>query len=219
MLTLVIDTSTERGVVALFEGSTSIFHSELPFGYQNAKFLISTLDQGFKQIGIKPQQLSLIVAGVGPGSYTGIRVGVMVAKTLSYSCQLPLIGLSTLEGFIPEQDQSFIAMIDAKISGAYLLKGIRHAGVIVFNNQPEVCALDKIHDKIGKGTTTIITPNAMRLKAEIGSQDIEWIERAPSTEQLLHSALEKFEKNEFTINGELDPIYLRKTQAELERGK
>ncbi len=104
MLTLLIETSTERGLIALFDETTALFQVDLPFGYNNSKYLLPMLKQELKESSHTLDQIALVAVGIGPGSYTGIRIGATVAKTLSFAQKLPLIGICSLEGFIPNRD-------------------------------------------------------------------------------------------------------------------
>lgn len=89
MISLLIETCTERGVIAFFKGTDLIYERELPYGYQNSQHLLPEIQQTFQKLALSPQQLQFITVGRGPGSYTGIRIGVMVAKTLAYALKIP----------------------------------------------------------------------------------------------------------------------------------
>ena len=123
MLTLLIEASTERGMIAILDKENILFHEELPFGYNNSKYLLPTIEKALHVTNLSVKQLSTIAVGIGPGSYTGIRIAAATAKALSYACKIPLVGICTLEGFVPNRDGSFATIIDAKISGTYLIKG------------------------------------------------------------------------------------------------
>ena len=100
MISLLIETSTERSLIALFRDLDPLDIRELPFGLQNSKHLLPEIKSLFERAGLKPADLDLIVAGIGPGSYTGIRVGAMTAKAMAFALNIPVIGISSLEGFI-----------------------------------------------------------------------------------------------------------------------
>lgn len=222
MLTLIIETSTERGVVAISDNTTPLFHSELPYGYNNSKFLLPTLEQGLKEAKLNLNQIELIAVGIGPGSYTGIRIGVVVAKTLAFAGKLPLVGVCSLEGFIPNCDGPFAAVIDAKIGGLYVLKGEKSGDRIEYRSQPEVCELEKAGELLSE-VKTLVTPCSSRIKPLLESRypkgTWEWQESAPSIIQLSKAALNKFNRGEASYDTHLDILYLRKTQAEIEKRK
>lgn len=222
MLTLLIETSTERGLIALLDDHTLLFQRELPFGYNNSKFLLPAIETELKNNTLSFQQLSLIAVSIGPGSYTGIRIGVIVAKTLAYALRKPLVGICSLEGFVPESNGPFAAIIDAKIGGVYLLTGIKTEQNIIFTSQPEVCEWSHIKDRL-QGINTLVTPYSARIQPLLHTHypeaHCEWHEIGPNALHLGHSALEKFQQGDFSTDTHLNLLYLRKTQAELERGK
>lgn len=220
MLTLLIETSTERGLIAVLEQGSVLFQKTLPFGYQNSTYLLPTIEAELKQHRISLKQLSLIAVGIGPGSYTGLRVGVVVGKTLSYALKLPLVGVCSLEGFVPDSNGPFAAIIDAKIGGVYLLKGIKSDEGIVYASQPEICEGEQVQEKL-KEIHTLVTPYSARIQPLLHTRFPDnkwtWQEVEPSAVLLGLSALKKFQQGQFSSDTHLDLLYLRKTQAEIEK--
>lgn len=222
MLTLLIESSTERGLIALIENSKILVCKDLPYGYQNSTFLMPVIEECFRDTGVTASQLSMVAVAVGPGSYTGIRVGAIVAKSIAYACRLPLVGICTLEGFVPIALGSFAAIIDAKIGGVYILKGIRHKDSIVYTSQPAVCELRDLEKQL-QGIEVLVTPNKSRLEPLLlgfyPEGKWKWREMEPNVEQLIFLAMRKYETGEYSKEGNLDLMYLRKTQAEIERDR
>lgn len=220
MPALILDTSTERGFVAIIEGENILFHAELPFGLQNSQFLLPEIDKGLKQTKLAIADLSFVGVGIGPGSYTGIRVGATVAKTLTFASRLPLVGVCSLDAFIPAKDAMFASVIDAKIGGLYLQKGQRHKEKLLYLSEPQVYSLTQAVEILRK-IEVIVTPNATQLrpKLEILCKEAqwEWQESYPSPRQMGKVAIDKFARSEFSLNGHIDLMYLRKTQAEMEK--
>jgi tRNA threonylcarbamoyladenosine biosynthesis protein TsaB len=158
--------------------------------------------------------------GIGPGSYTGIRVGVMTAKAMSYAAKVPLVGVCTLQCFVPSQNGEFAVLIDAKIGGAYVITGSKKGKTISYDIEPRVCELDKVGNLL---KPMIVTPNGKMLQTKLerlysGAQ-WEWEERSPDAMHMNEMAQDKFKKGEIAVNGHLDLMYLRKTQAEIEKQK
>jgi len=193
---------------------------ELPFGHTHSRFLVATLEEMLKEVKITPKQLGYVVTGVGPGSYTGIRVGVMVAKSLAYSCQIPLIGICTLAAFAPKQEGQFATIFDAKMSGVYLLKGKRENGRILFHSQPEICALTDLEKQLHH-TDVLVTPHLDLLKPKVDlacpKNSWKWEESAPSAFHMRLLAQEAYSRGHYSLDGKVEIMYLRKTQAELEQ--
>lgn len=220
MHTLLIETSTERGFVAIFKDIDCLFEKELPFGYNNSKYILPVIDEVLQKAGLKPKQLQLISVGVGPGSYTGIRVGAIIGKTLSYACKLPLIGICTLETFLPDRDCSFAVIVDAKIGGAYVLKGQQSHGVIHYTSQAALLSLIDLEAQLEE-TEVLLTPYKevlqTKLKELYPKSTWEWQEKSPSPEQMALRTRSKFTEGAFSMDSRLDLLYLRKTQAEIEK--
>src|SRR5450759_3825007 len=96
MLTLAIETSGPLGSVALFESETVLGEQSLELGRQHGQSLIPTIRQLLTFYGKLPRDLELVAVSIGPGSYTGLRVGVVCAKTLAYAANSQLVAVDTL---------------------------------------------------------------------------------------------------------------------------
>src|SRR5579864_7928636 len=104
MQTLILDTSSEEGVLALAAEGRLVTELRLPNGPELSRRLSLEVAK-FP----KPDQ---IVVGTGPGSLTGVRVGLALAQALSFGWRIPLLRVSSLEGF-PEE----VVVLDLRSSG------------------------------------------------------------------------------------------------------
>jgi tRNA threonylcarbamoyl adenosine modification protein YeaZ len=220
MQALIIETSTERGLIALSEDNQVKAVKELPFGYQQSKFLMSELEQLLKDQ--TAHSFDCIGVGVGPGSYTGIRIGASVAKALAYAWKLPLIGFSSLEAFIPKEQGLFAAVFDAKISGVYFLKGLKERQQISYLSEPSISPLAELNLH-WQEIEFLVTPYEKNIKSKIHQlypqASWKWEEVSPNAEQLASRIAEKYRLQEWSLDGRLELLYLRKTEAELEKEK
>lgn len=101
MLILGIDTATPWGTVALYDDNTHkdeeiIFEITFKTGRGGGEYLFSTLGNFIKKAGRNFTDIDLIAVGTGPGSYTGIRVGLAAVKGLAEGLQKPVLGINTL---------------------------------------------------------------------------------------------------------------------------
>jgi tRNA threonylcarbamoyladenosine biosynthesis protein TsaB len=80
----------------------------------HAKYLVDRIDQLLKRNRISLDDIDEIIVGIGPGSYTGIRIAVMVAKMLAYTKKIPLKSISSLLFMTSGYKQRIAAMVDAK---------------------------------------------------------------------------------------------------------
>lgn len=219
MLSLVIETSTEKGCIALFDGKKELCRVLLPQGPQNAQAILPEIERLLHDQKVTLKDLTFMTVGNGPGSYTGMRVGAMAAKTLSYALKIPLIGESSLKAYVPAESGRFAAIIDAKIGGAYYLVGELKDSGVLWEGEPALAELGDLKEKLN-AIENLVTPRAypLRDKFELGSvKKWTWQETDPNPIHLTLSALEKYDRGEFTTDGQLPLLYLRKTQAEIER--
>ncbi|MGK5594832.1 MAG: tRNA (adenosine(37)-N6)-threonylcarbamoyltransferase complex dimerization subunit type 1 TsaB [Parachlamydiaceae bacterium] len=219
MISLILDTATERGLVALCSGEQVLLERQLPFGLQNSKTLFVELEQIFRETGIAKNELELVICGQGPGSYTGVRVAAAAAKTISFALQIPLVGVPTTMGFIPDAEGPFISLIDAKISGAYMQEGIHQAGHAFFKTAPKVISLEDLTLFLTE-SITIVTPKKAQLQVKIESffaAPLNWEEKGLCAQTFLLEGMRKFQNHQVSLQQELELLYLRKTQAEIEK--
>lgn len=212
MLTLLIETSTERGGVFLFKENELLFENYFPPGLHNSASLMPAIQNGLFRTGVSVADLALIGVGVGPGSYTGLRVGAMAAKMLSYACKIPLVSLCTLDCFASSHAENYAVVIDAKIGGVYLK---------LAHGTPLVCPLNELLLHLNH-VNTLVTPNSKMLSVRLqqvgaGHGHLRWEECYPNPHVMLQMTLEAYHRKQYTTDGSAQLLYMRKTQAEIER--
>ncbi len=92
---LILETSGRIGQVGLARGDVLVRVAMLDATRRHARDLSSTVSRLLAEEGVTPRELAGIIVGVGPGGYTGLRVGVMSAKALAYAAGCPLIAVPT----------------------------------------------------------------------------------------------------------------------------
>jgi len=127
---IVLDTSTKACSVSLYRDSELLasWH-RVSEGYTHAEELHLRISEVMQKAQVKFSQLDAVAVGKGPGSYTGLRIGVSSAKGLAYGLGIPLISIESLDLILADletQDQSIvIPMIDARRLEAYAKVFIR----------------------------------------------------------------------------------------------
>lgn len=96
-LILSIETGTDICSVAIARDGELLSLRESDQGRDHAKLLAVYVDELLRETGIRPDELSAVAVGMGPGSYTGLRIGVSFAKGLCYGLNIPLIAVGSLE--------------------------------------------------------------------------------------------------------------------------
>ena len=97
MKILALETSGQAGSVALMDGDALLAERRLPTDERNAKTLAPAIREILTGAGWTPGEVRLVAVAVGPGSFTGLRVGVTTAKTFAYAVGAEVIGVNTLE--------------------------------------------------------------------------------------------------------------------------
>ncbi|AWI25412.1 tRNA (adenosine(37)-N6)-threonylcarbamoyltransferase complex dimerization subunit type 1 TsaB [Flavobacterium pallidum] len=122
-----IETATKNCSVALAHDGKAILHREIADkDYSHAEKLHIFIDEIISEAGISYQDLSAVAVSQGPGSYTGLRIGVSAAKGLCYALNIPLIAVDTLQslafglkGFSLPENALIVPMIDARRMEVY----------------------------------------------------------------------------------------------------
>jgi tRNA threonylcarbamoyladenosine biosynthesis protein TsaB len=123
MTVLAIDSSTQALVLAVTEDQHIIAERTIKLEKNHSIKLMPAISSILEDLQLKPNQLEAIAVTVGPGSYTGIRIGVTTAKMLAYSLNIPLFQLSSLHILcyqVISSDYRIFPFIDAKRGNIYL---------------------------------------------------------------------------------------------------
>lgn len=94
---LAFDTSTSSLAVAVMENGILLAERNIHAERNHSAYLVTAIDEALSAAGITKRELDAIAVGVGPGSYTGIRIAVTTAKTMAWALKLPVFGVSSLE--------------------------------------------------------------------------------------------------------------------------
>lgn len=93
---LALETTANTGSAALCRGTEILCEVALAEGMKHGRLLIPGVDELLRRVGLGVKDLDFIACGIGPGSYTGSRVGVMAAKALAFGAGIPCIAVSSL---------------------------------------------------------------------------------------------------------------------------
>ena len=113
---LALDTSTAYISVAVYDDSTdTVLASQEQVGpMQHGELLMPTIVACLSEAGIVRQDLTAVVVGVGPGPYTGLRVGVVTARTLGLALEIPVYGVCSLDAIGAFEKGKVVVSTDAR---------------------------------------------------------------------------------------------------------
>ncbi len=131
MNVLALDTSTARAAVALGLVDGSRLIAPIDPSLRHGRELLPAIRSLLKRADLRARDLQMIAVGLGPGSYTGLRVGVTAAKTLCYATAARLIGLDSLEFFArsaPVDSRRVVVLSDAQRGDFHVAEFARKPG-------------------------------------------------------------------------------------------
>ena len=207
-----IETATKNCSVALAkEGKTILFKEIAEEGYSHAERLHVFIEEIIKEVGITFQDLIAIAVSQGPGSYTGLRIGVSAAKGLSYALEIPLIAVDTLQILASQATVSsglIIPMLDARRMEVYSaifnpkFEKIRavQAEIITENSFEELQETLYFVGDCAEKCKTVLTKENYIFLDEI---------KYPSAKEMSGLSFEKYQKNETVDVAYFEPYYLK----------
>ena len=127
MKVLAIETATAVCSVAIVENGKTVAERSVEAHYVHSEKLMVLTDEVLTSLNLSPKTIDGIAVSIGPGSFTGLRIGLSTAKGLSYAVKKPLVAVSTLEALaenavyqqIVQQNDCILAIIDARRNELY----------------------------------------------------------------------------------------------------
>jgi tRNA threonylcarbamoyladenosine biosynthesis protein TsaB len=142
---LLIDTSSNQLAIGIADDYEVVYKVQYPALQKQSELATVEISKALKKLDIDVRELKRIIVTKGPGSYTGVRVGLTIAKIMSYVQSIPVCAVSTLQALVGMEPKA-VAMLDAKSDKAYL--GIYNYGKLVTNESiEEVNSLSEILEK------------------------------------------------------------------------
>ena len=137
MKLLAIDTSNRPLSVAVLDDTQILATTTTNVGRNHSSTLLPIIEQAMAQAKVKPEELERVVVAAGPGSYTGLRIGVTTAKTLAFTLNKALVGVSSLAvlaGNVVTEGQLVAPLFDARrdnvFAGLYRIENQRPVNII-----------------------------------------------------------------------------------------
>ena len=212
-LILNLETTTTNCSVSLSQdGETLVLKEHADAGYSHGEKLHLFINEVFKQAGINPKAIDAVAVSKGPGSYTGLRIGVASAKGLAFSLEKPLISVSTLQALalqVREDDGLVIPLLDARRMEVY-------SAVFNADNEPlreikaEVLQEELYQTYLDKGLVYFIGNAVEKTKSVIVHPNARFVEgKLPSASTMGNLAELKYKKNDIEDVAYFEPFYLK----------
>lgn len=151
MKILALETSTEYCSVALWQDGAIVERCELA-GQKHSEILIAMIDDLLQARGYKLQAMDGIAFGMGPGSFTGVRIACGAAQGLAFGASLPVAGVCTLQALAEASGKPrVIAALDARMGEIYHAAYEKHDGAWVTVSEPRLCKPEEAPPVPGNG--------------------------------------------------------------------
>ncbi len=218
-----IETATTVCSVSLSENNKLLAYKELNSGYAHAENLTVFIQDVLKDSGIAISKIDAIAVSMGPGSYTGLRIGFSVAKGLCYALNKPIIVIDTLQALASNYKMKLLAqnmllcpMIDARRMEVYC--GIYNSELkIIEAVRAEIVDKNSFKKLLLNNKIVFFGDGAEKCKNILGNNlNAMIVENIfPSALAMVELANEKFVKNQFENLAYCEPFYLKEFAGSL----
>jgi len=229
LLTLAFETSAKAASVALTENGRLLGESYQNTGLTHSQTLMVMAEDLLKQCGKNMSDVTAVAVAEGPGSFTGVRIGVAAAKGLSWGGQIPCFGVSTLEAMavsLGAWEGTVCACMDARRSQVYNALFSVKNGEITRLSEDRAIALADLKTELGRiGAPIFLVGDGSNLTHKTLSGEIPNLILPPEHRMYQRAvgvallAERKQTEGETGDGNALTPNYLRLSQAERERAE
>ncbi|WP_251518332.1 MULTISPECIES: tRNA (adenosine(37)-N6)-threonylcarbamoyltransferase complex dimerization subunit type 1 TsaB [Staphylococcus] len=207
---LLIDTSNQPLSVAVMQDNQLLSELNSNLKKNHSAQLMPAIESVIKESGIGKKEINAIIVAQGPGSYTGLRIGVTVAKTLAYALDAKLYGVSSLAALaatVDEREDLIVPLFDARREAVYTGVYQNHSGqmkqIIEDQYLPITDLLTILHDQ--QQPYVFVGQDAKQLESLI---DGEYISNLPRAKVMLNLIENEEDVHQFT------PNYIKLSEAE-----
>lgn len=225
MQLLAIETATPRVGVAIGRDGRAVGEVALTGERRHAEQLVPAIEYLCRETGVELRSLAAIAVGLGPGLFTGLRVGITTARTMAQALRIPVVGVPSLDLVaypLRHADRLVVVVADARrhevFHAAYrpVPGGVQREGEYAVATAASV-----VSDLEARGEEVLLAGDGVIAHREAFAT-LERVERAgpgaafPSAAALVELATARVEREEFCAPADLEPLYLRRSDAEIE---
>ena len=212
-LILNIETSTKNCSVSIANNGKTIVLKELNDGsYSHAEKLHEFIKQVVEEASIKLTDLKAVAVSKGPGSYTGLRIGVSAAKGLCFALDIPLIATSTLQALalsVSISEGLVIPLLDARRMEVYssVFDSINNE---IREVKAEIIDENSFQEFLDKQQSYLVGDGVEKCKEIIKHKNAVFVDdKLPSSNEMSFLSFEKFKENDFEDVAYFEPFYLK----------
>lgn len=238
---ILIETSTELCSTAIASEGKIISHRESDTPRSHASLTAVFIDEMLKETGMAVKDCSAVCVSMGPGSYTGLRVGVSTAKGLCFGAGIPLLAIGTLDtlvwqaigsgkdgqtdgyaagqsSLIPEGCRYIVPMIDARRMEVYTAI-FSPDGKQLTETEARIIDSDSFAPQLEEGAVLFIGDAADKCSRVIGHRNAHFVQCCPEATAMLIPATMEYKEKRFKDVAYFEPFYLKNFVATVSRKK
>lgn len=203
MKTLYIDTSSSFLYAGILEDTNILQEVKKEFGQDLSKEALPEIDKLFKKAKLNPKDINRIVVVNGPGSFTGIRIGITIAKTYAWALNLDIITVNALEAMSIscEEKINHVPILDARRGYVFAAIYDKDSNIIL---KPQHILLEELQKELNKIDEYVIISND-----EIDEFEDKY-KYDPNISKIVEKVINRKPINPHAVN----PEYLKLTEAE-----
>lgn len=224
MIVLGIETATRMSSVALGAREGTIAGRSTAQGRGHVEFLMPAITALCEETGVQLEHLGAVAVDVGPGLFTGMRVGIATAKTIAQTLTIPLIGVASLDLLafgVRYSPKLIVPCIDAKRGEVFaaFYRAV-HGGVERESDYTSMAPEDVVAEVVARREHALLVGDGAPAYQEVfsGVEEIEFaspVRQHPSAEVLVELAIPRIEREDFVSPEQLEPLYVRRSDAEI----
>lgn len=220
---LAIETSSLVSSVAVLTEKKLVAELNIETNKHHSENLIVHIQDLLKQAEIEKKDLSAIAVATGPGSFTGLRIGLATAKAIAYTLHIPVIGISTLYGLawnLYVEGAFLCPTMDAQKGNVYTSLFEIQNGVMIRHWPDKVESIENILNEMKNNPKIMILgegiPSLFELLQEYDLHTKIALPhlRMPKASSIGYAAMQRFLNKDFESLMEVMPTYIRKSEAE-----
>ena len=220
-----IETSSVVSSVAVMNESQLIGEITIQAGLTHSEQLVPHIQTLLEMTNIKHSDLKGIVVVSGPGSFTGLRIGMGTAKAMAYALQIPLYGVMTMDSLarnVSYTDRTICTVIDAQKKHVYagIYQYVGHE--LVCKEEPFVIAASDLLDRFRANDDKVLFlgDGIKRIEKLLEEKDtnltiLDISQRIPKASSLLLAGRKLIDTNEVSDPMDMVPYYIRRSEAEV----
>lgn len=217
--TLALETSVQPGSIALLRDNVTVYESDFPKDQRTTQSFALEIQSALRQSDLQPRDIDLFAVCQGPGSFTGLRIGVTTAKTFAYATDCQILGIDTLEVIANQATKSnsgeLEVIMDAQRRQLFVASFLLDKNAVIRRSETAILDADRwLAERPGNARVTgpALRLYATQLPAETLTTDAScW---TPTATTLAEIASQRFAAGERQDFWKLAPVYYRQSAAE-----